>query len=104
MLKIDKNIPIPKGMIGRPRLKKVMKYDATIINMEVGDSFEVLTFEEITNVRNSVAFLKGHNPSFNQKKFVTRKIEIRCVFPNDKENDDRSEYNFTFAYRIWRTI
>tara|TARA_R100000458_G_C8265589_1_gene240680 strand:- start:480 stop:743 length:264 start_codon:yes stop_codon:yes gene_type:complete len=72
MIKIEKNVPVPKGLQGRPRNQDVSKYDDTINSMEVGDSFEVYTLKEIINARNCIAYNKNHNTNSRDKRFLTR--------------------------------
>ena len=73
MIKIEKNVPITNSSQGRPRKTEVTKYDDAINSMEVGDSFEVFSFKEITNARNSVTFNTKNNFSCKDKLFTTRK-------------------------------
>jgi len=54
--------------------------------MEVGDSFEVCSFKEITHARNSIGFNTKNNFSCRDKRFTTRKTG-----------------NHLNIYRVWRT-
>ncbi len=86
MIKIEKNVPIANDTQGRPRNTEVIKYDDAINSMEVGDSFEVCSFREITHARNSIVFNTKNNFSCRDKRFTTRKTG-----------------NHLNIYRVWRT-
>tara|TARA_R110002020_G_scaffold395310_1_gene605393 strand:- start:485 stop:748 length:264 start_codon:yes stop_codon:yes gene_type:complete len=85
MIKIEKNVPIPESLRGRPRTQKISKYDDIINNMQIGDSFEISTSKEIRNVRNCIAYNTNRNPSSRDKKFLTRQTSRHSVI-----------------YRVWR--
>ncbi len=101
-IKIEKNIPTPSYRSSGSRRGKVQKYDDTILNMEIGDSFKISSFQEITNVRNCIAYHKDHTLEFKNKKFITRLISGRKLNIHVDRLHKKRKLEVE-TYRVWRT-